>query len=97
MRAEGTGLILGFATLFLAMMVQVGTFWYKNGRASEKLDTVVKTVGEMKKDNSEGHVKIFDCINETSVSVAKIGERVEAINSTVKVDSSRITELEKEH
>ena len=95
MSAEGMGFAIGFATLFLASMVQVAAFWYKNGRASEKLDNVVKAVGEMKNDNTSGHEKIFDCINETSINVAKIGEKVESINGTVKIDSSRITELEK--
>ena len=88
------GLAIGFATLFLAMMVQVGTFWYKNGRASEKLDTVVKVVGDMNKENTLGHTKLLDGIHETSISVARIGEKVEAINGTVKADSGRITALE---
>ena len=104
MSAEGTGIILGFATLFLDIIglfishVHIAKVSGKeSGTMQEKGDNIIKVVDRLGTENSNGHEKIYDCQKETDMKVGQIEQHLVSINGHVKDHGRRIEDIEKQN
>ena len=84
MSAEGMGLILGFASLFITLVVMSMAGGRGYGKLQEQSKNTIMQLDKLIETNTKEHEKLTDCLKEINGTVRVHSEKIEQIEAFVK-------------